>query len=88
MKKVKDLDFPKCQNMIRNDEGKLVKCNKKQFFEITKAYLDLHGACRECDRDNYKPAELTKRKLLTQEVVGFSYNIPGIVVRPVKTDED
>ena len=86
MKKV--TDYPRCPNLVRNDENKLVKCNKKQFFEITRAYLDLHGACRECDRDNYKPVELNKRKLLAQEVVGFSYTPPGIVTRPVKVDED
>ena len=88
MKKVKDLDFPKCPNMIRNDEGKLVKCGKIQFFEITRAYLQIHGACRKCDKENYQPEELAKRKSLVQEAVGFSYTPPGIVVRPVKVDED
>ena len=70
------------------EEPKCPKCKKKQYFEFTKTYLDLHGACRECDRKDYMPAELAKRKILTQETVGFSYNIPAIVVRPVKVDED
>ena len=66
---------------------KCPNCKKRQYFEMTKHYLQLHGACLSCDKNDCNPAEVVKRKLLTQEVVGFSYNIPTGLVRPLEVEE-